>query len=348
MSQTSGYRILDASFNRLAEGLRVIEEVARFILNDARITEELRRLRHQLREYASKLQVELLASRDAAGDVGAAQELRGRADLASLVTANAKRAQESLRVIEEVCQLPDAPFPPEPFRDARFTLYGVEKELLSHLWRHQRRAGVSGLYVIVDTGFLRGRKEVEVARQALEGGARVIQLRDKSGDKGKLLPVARALQELCRERGALFLVNDHLDLALASGADGLHLGQTDLPVSIARRYLPPDRLIGVSARTREQARKAAAEGADYVAVGSIYPTASKPDAVVRGLEALKEVKAAVSLPVVAIGGINRDNLVPVVQAGADAIAVISAVMAAEDAAQAARELVERMEAARVG
>lgn len=339
-------RIVDANLNRIAEGLRVLEELARFILNDAALTEELRSWRHRLREQGKDKESQLLWARDAQGDVGAESPLTGRTDLSSLVNANARRVEESLRVLEEVSQLPDVPWSAQLFRDARFALYTIEKNLYSRLVRREKAAQIAGLYVIIDSQFLKGRDEVAVARQAIQGGARVIQLRDKGRDKGQVLPVAQALQELCSGRGVPFLVNDHLDIALAANADGLHIGQTDLPLPVARRYLPPDKVIGVSTRNREQALRAQAEGADYVAVGSIFATGTKEGAVVRGLEALREVKSAVSIPVVAIGGINHENAAQVVGAGADAVSVISAILGAEDVAQASREMVQRMEAAR--
>lgn len=339
------FRSIDANLNRLGEGLRVLEEVARFGLNDAALTEQFRSLRHRLRQQAVPLECHLLSARDAVGDVGAEAAMAGRKNLASLAAANAKRAEESLRVLEELSQLPELPLNGEEFRQARFALYTLEKELLSRLSRQQRRQQIAGLYLIIDPDFLNGRDEVEAARLGLRGGARVIQLRDKRRDKGQVLPVARALHELCAAEGVLFLVNDHLDLALSAEADGLHLGQTDLPLPVARRYLPVDSIIGVSTRNAEQARRAEQEGADYVAVGAMFPTSSKEGAVVKGLAALTEVKAAVSLPVVAIGGINKDNVAEVVAAGAAAAAVISAVVGAKDIEAAARELTRRMEEA---
>ncbi|MEK7848201.1 MAG: thiamine phosphate synthase, partial [Chloroflexota bacterium] len=253
---------------------------------------------------------------------------------ADLVSANAKRVQESLRVREEMSQLPGSPLSPQTFQEARFALYSLEKELFARVLRQEARRSISGLYVIIDTDFLKGRAEADICRQALRGGARIVQLRDKAREKGVLLPICRELRAQCAAAGALFLVNDHLDLALASGAHGLHLGQTDLPVAVARRLLPVEYLIGVSAKTREQARAAQEGGADYVAVGAMFPTTSKAGAIIKGIEALREVRQAVPLPVVAIGGINRENVAQVVMAGADCIAVINAVMGAPDVEKA--------------
>ena len=195
-----------------------------------------------------------------------------------------------------------------------------------------------GLYVIIDPALVPARDEVQIARAALDGGARLIQLRDKTREKGLQLPVAKALQRLCRERGALFIVNDHVDLALAAGADGVHVGQKDLPVAVVRALVPREMVIGCSTNNAEEARRAQAGGADYVSVGRLFPTGSKDDTRPATTETLRAVKATVSLPVCAIGGINEANIDDALAAGADMAAVIAAVIAAPDVAAAARRL----------
>jgi len=197
---------------------------------------------------------------------------------------------------------------------------------------------ISGLYVIIDPDACAGRPAVDVARAALEGGARMVQWRDKRRDKGDQLVDARAITELCRERGALFIVNDHADLALAARADGVHLGQHDLPIEVVRPIVGDAAVIGVSTNNAAEARDAEARGASYVAVGSIFPTSTKETTRPASTERLREVKSAVAVPVVAIGGINATNIAEVVAAGADAAAVISAVCGAADPRAAAAEL----------
>lgn len=340
-------RLVDANLNRLAEGLRVLEDIARFLLNDASLSQELKKWRHDLLSSFKGQEKSLLSSRDAPGDVGARTELSGeggRKDWASLVVANARRAQESLRVLEEFARLPNALVSDwAKFQEARFVLYEIEKKLLSRLLRQEKRARLHGLYVIVDAQFLKGRSELEAARLAIRGGARVIQLRDKKREKGQLLPIAKDMQKLCQEMGAIFIVNDHFDMALLAGADGVHLGQKDLPLPESRLHLPLDMLVGCSNATVEEALRAEAQGADYIAVGSIFPTTSKQDIRMAGLETLRQVKKAVSASVVAIGGINKDNISQVVAAGADCAAVISAVIEADDIEKAARELAQAFE-----
>jgi len=207
-------------------------------------------------------------------------------------------------------------------------------------------ARVQGLYVIIDPEATRGRDAVEVARLALEGGASMLQWRDKRRDKGEQLPDVRAVRELCARHGALLIVNDHADLAAAAGADGVHLGQKDLPPEAVRDILPEGSVIGVSANNVDEARRAQEHGASYVAVGSIFPTASKEVTRPASPERLAEIKAAVGVPVVAIGGIHEGNIDRVLEAGADAVAVISAVCAADDPREAARRLAERIAARR--
>ncbi len=260
------------------------------------------------------------------------------------VVANARRVQEALRVMEELAK--NTNLDPGKFKQARFNLYELEQALLSRLLRQDKIKHLPGLYVIVDMQALKGRSYIEAASRAIRGGATVVQLRDKLLSKRELLPIARQLRNLCAEHNVLFLVNDYLDLALATDADGLHLGQDDLPVKAARKLLAMDKILGCSTRTVDQAITAESDGVDYIAVGSMYPTASKETAVVVGLERLRQIRQAVSLPLVAIGGITRDNTAEVIAAGADSVAVISAVLQAEDIEEATREMVSKLEAQR--
>jgi len=337
------FRLIDANLNRLSEGLRLLEDVARFILNDATLSSRLKALRHDLLIKTESFQQTLLTARDAEGDVTAfSKETMSRSDVNDVVTANARRVTESLRVLEEFAKLPDIDLDPMKFKRARFAIYEIEKEISGKVSRRGKR--IAGLYVIIDREAL-GRKDVvETCRQAIRGGANIIQLRDKLGNKSRMLNSARQIKEVCITSDIPFIMNDCMDIALASGADGLHLGQEDIPVSVARRLLPIDKLIGCSTTTVKESLQAEADGADYIAVGSIYPTQSKKSVTVVGLERLREIREAVSLPIVAIGGINADNAQNVIDAGADAIAVISAILANDDIEQATRKIAERLEA----
>jgi thiamine-phosphate pyrophosphorylase len=344
-------RMIDANLNRSSEGLRVLEDVARFLLNDAELSQRLRTLRHELAQKTKSLGVGLLCGRDAEHDVGrprskdresitAETPLQGLLDL---VLANAKRVEEALRVIEEVA---NSLLNSAAFEQTRFALYALERDLFSKISRRDKTDRIAGLYVILDRQFLVGRHELEVAKQIIDGGARVIQLRDKQSKNGELLLVAQQLKERCSQAGVLFIVNDYLDLALAVGADGLHIGQDDLPLHVARRELPIDRIIGCSVTTSSQATKAQNEGADYIAVGSVFPTTTKKEAIVVGVDTIIELKRTISTPLVAIGGINEINVAEVVAAGADAVAVVSAVLSGRDVKGAVHKLVTKMNLAR--
>ena len=193
------------------------------------------------------------------------------------------------------------------------------------------------LYVITDRSLAGGRPEEEVVRQAIAGGATAIQLRGKDFSGGELYAVGLRLRETTRRAGVLFFVNDRVDVAVAVGADGVHVGQEDLPAPATRRILGPGRLLGVSASTLEEARRAEADGADYIGFGGIYPTQTKADVCRSGLEELRRVAAEVRVPVVAIGGIKAANAPEVLAAGAHGLAVVSAVVAAPDPQAAAAE-----------
>ena len=195
------------------------------------------------------------------------------------------------------------------------------------------------LYVITDEAIAGGLPHAEIARRAIAGGADVIQLRDKVCGCPELNRIGRTLREITRKTGTLFIVNDRLDVALACGADGVHLGQDDIRVGVARQIAPPGFIIGVSVGTVDEAVMAEQAGADYLALSPVFSTASKINAGTgRGLGVLQEIRRNVSVPVIAIGGINRDNVRDVIAAGADGVAVISVVVGSPDITAAVREL----------
>jgi thiamine-phosphate pyrophosphorylase len=201
------------------------------------------------------------------------------------------------------------------------------------------------LYLVTDTGLSRGRPRVEVVEAALRGGVTVVQYREKSASTRWMIEEARELRQLCKATGVPFIVNDRIDVALAVDADGVHVGQDDMPAALARRLIGRGRILGVSAGNAEEARKAAEDGADYVGASPIFATPTKPDAPrPMGVEGLRLLARAVSIPVVAIGGMNAENAAAIIAAGAAGVAVVSAIVAADDvqaAARAIRSVVER-------
>ncbi len=203
------------------------------------------------------------------------------------------------------------------------------------------------VYVIVDRTFGRGRPVEDIVTAAVAGGATMVQLREKEWSAGRVVEAGRRMLDVTRRAGVPLIINDRADIAMAIGADGVHLGPDDLPVRDARLLLGPEKIIGASAATVEEALAAQTAGADYVGVGSVFPTTSKPDAGdAIGVEPLVRIKAAVRIAVVAIGGITHANAFLAIRAGADGVAVISAVVGADDVADATRRLVEAVHAAR--
>jgi thiamine-phosphate pyrophosphorylase len=201
-----------------------------------------------------------------------------------------------------------------------------------------------GLYLILDPAVAGGRPLEEIARQALRQGIRMFQLRVKTSETGVLYGLASTLAPVIQAAAGMFIINDRCDVALAVGADGVHLGQEDLPVAEARALMGPQRIIGISTHTLAQALEAEAQGADYLGFGPIFPTSTKsnPEPVV-GIERLREVRARVRLPIVAIGGINAGNIRMVADAGSEASAVLSAVIAAPDPTRAIAELMTALQ-----
>jgi thiamine-phosphate pyrophosphorylase len=202
------------------------------------------------------------------------------------------------------------------------------------------------LYLVTDTGLSRGRSHLSVVEAAIRGGVTVVQYREKNASTGRMIKEASELCHLCRMVGVPLIINDRLDVALAVDADGVHLGQDDLPASVARRLLDGKKILGVSASSVEEAKKAVDDGADYIGASPVFSTPTKLDAPPPlGIEELRRISAAVKIPVVAIGGITRQNAAAIMETGAAGIAVVSALVAAEDvegAASALRAIVEKV------
>lgn len=343
------YRILDANFNRLREGLRVIEDAARFLLDDGETFAVIKEMRHRLLVMVENVPGGLNAlvdARDSAGDVGARSQLPSemtREDCSQVVIANIKRVQEAARVLEEYGKLVNQELGAGA-KALRFQAYELERILLSRLnpasAGYKKKLDVS-LYVITGDKFSRGRPVTQVVRGAIKGGATVIQLREKEFTARRLVEVGREIRKITLEHNVTFIVNDRVDVAAAVDADGVHLGQDDLPVNAARKILGPGKLVGISTHSVEQALRAEKDGADYIGVGPVFETNTKEDVCAPvGLELVRKVSRLVRIPKVAIGGIKAHNAADAMAAGADGIAVITAVVAAPDVEKAARELRE--------
>jgi thiamine-phosphate diphosphorylase len=201
---------------------------------------------------------------------------------------------------------------------------------------------ISGLYLITDSD-ISGINHEEIVSLALKGGIRVVQLREKEMPKDEILKVALRLREITKRYGALLIINDYVDIAKHSDADGVHLGQEDLSIEEARRILGPDRIIGVSTHNLKEALEAQSRGSDYIGLGPIFPTETKETGPPIGTEIIRKVKENVNIPVVAIGGINLDNLFEVIESGADAVAIISAIAGSGDITETVIRFIEKIE-----
>lgn len=202
------------------------------------------------------------------------------------------------------------------------------------------------LYVVLDRTATRGRELEDVLEQAIAGGCRMVQLREKTWPSGTLLPLAERLRVRCARASVTFIVNDRVDLAVAVAADGVHLGQEDLPARLARPLLRPSMVLGVSTHSVEQARAARDAGADYIAVGSMFPTTTKADFQLVGPDLLRKLRGEIRVPLIGIGGITPANVAQVIGAGADGVAVISAVCGADDPRAVTERFLSEIRAAR--
>lgn len=324
-------RIVDANLNRSREALRVLDDYARFTRNDRLLTEQFKLLRHRLGEASGLLPVSaLLAARDTPADVGTdvstSQEYSRRSP-AQVAAVNLKRLQESLRSLEEFGKVLSADFA-RSVEQIRYETYTLERTLLRSDSTAARLADAK-LYVLL-TGSQCSAALDWTIQQAADGGADVIQLREKSLTDRELLARARQVRRWTREAGVLFVMNDRPDLAVLAEADGVHLGQDDLPVSAARRMLGPDVLIGVSTHSIEQVRSAVRDGADYIGVGPTFPSTTKQFAHFPGLDFVREAMAETTIPAFALGGIDLYNVAQVAAVGARGIAVSSAIATASD------------------
>lgn len=337
-------RLIDANLNRAREGLRVIEDYARFVRDDAAIGEALKTIRNRLAAATRDVAARAIAHRDTPGDVGTAYanaDALPRSELRDVVIAAGKRTGEALRAVEEYLKTLDGGAARE-VEQCRYAFYDVEQRVAATFTSPRDRFARVRLYVLITESQCGGRDWFEVARQALIGGADALQLREKSMEAGELLSRARRLGALCREHDALLIVNDRPDVALLSDADGVHVGQGDLPAAEARKIVGPGKLVGVSTHELAHARQAVADGADYLGVGPIFKSATKPRDFVSGLDYARAVATEIPLPAVGIAGITLENVGEVVASGLQAVAVTNAVAAAPDVEAAARAFKARL------
>ena len=333
------YRVLDANYNRCLEGIRVLEDHARFEREDVGLATELKDLRHSIATAVpDPIMTRLHAMRDSAGDIGrqieAADEY-ARPDTLSLVRANAARVKQALRTLEEYAKTISSPLA-HAFEAARYRFYSLEMRLDRHSARRAQLARAQ-LYVLIDGADNEELFEQRVASLA-SAQPDVIQLRDKRLDDRTLLERAKRLVTIARENGVLSIINDRPDLCVLADADGVHVGQEELHVADARRIVGPDRLIGVSTHAIAQARAAVIEGADYLGAGPTFSSGTKSFAAFPGIAYLAEVAQEIAVPAFAIGGIDSSNVASVLATGITRVAVSGGVWRATNLVTAVEQL----------
>jgi len=335
-------RILDANLDRAREGLRVLEEWFRFGLEEGELSAECKAMRQALARWHSD---PLRLARDTPADPGTQishPQEEQRRDLRHLLQANCSRVQEALRVLEEYSKLAEshhwvAPGLAKLAKDMRYRLYVLESELLGGSLRQRLLA--AHLYLVTSPV----PHWLEVVEKSLRGGVTLVQYRRKNLPDGEMLRDLKQLRQLCDRYQALMIVNDRVDLALVSQADGVHLGQTDLPVAQARHLLGSQRLIGLSTTNAEELAQALNSDVDYIGVGPVYPTPTKAEKPPAGLEYVRLAAEKAHLPWFAIGGIDPHNLPEVRRAGATRVAVVRALMEAADPTQTARTMLAELQ-----
>ncbi|MBD2327691.1 thiamine phosphate synthase [Alkalinema sp. FACHB-956] len=361
MSSAALYRILDANLDRAREGLRVVEEWCRFGLNQAEWTEHCKAMRQELAKWHLP---EFRAARDTPGDLGTQmthpQEAQ-RDSIAQVLQANLCRIEESLRVLEEYGKVHSAEMG-AAMKQMRYKIYTLDSQLQTNsktgqspaklqtytietlperpTMTHSRhdRLHQAQLYLVTSPCD----RLIEVVESALQGGLTLVQYRDKNTDDGLRFDRAQKLKALCQQYGALFIVNDRVDLALSVDADGVHLGQQDLPYGVARQILGPDKIIGRSTTNPEEFARAMQEGADYIGVGPVHETPTKAGKAAAGYDYVRYATENCAMPWFAIGGIDLSNVQAVIDAGARRVSVVRAVMEAENPQAVTQQFLARL------
>lgn len=338
-------RIVDVAANRLREGLRVVEDYARFALDDPALTRGLKDIRHRLNEAMSGFPAEvLITQRDTSGDVGThimTMDEGIRTSPRDVLIANFKRATEALRSLEEYAKLYDV-WVSGRFEVLRYDLYTLEKRMM---------LAVGGLRSLekVRLCLLVGQQPTLgdlrwLVNEAIEGGVDFIQLREKNLPDRIFLEYAREIRIITAQAGVLFAVNDRIDIARLAGADAVHLGQEDLTIRDARRLVGPRMIVGVSTHESAHLESAVIGGAQYFGVGPVFPSRTKSfeNHEIAGLGYVQKASETTSMPWFAIGGITLENLDQVMESGATRVAVSSAILKAERPRVAAQEFKKRL------
>jgi thiamine-phosphate pyrophosphorylase len=335
------YRILDANINRCREGLRVVEDYFRFLKNDPKISLKIKHLRHRLRVISDSFGARnLLSARESDRDVAkyfASPSLEHKVNPTDVLSANFKRIQESLRVIEEY-SIGISSDSAASAGEMRFEIYQLEKEVFAD--SAASRFDKVNLYLLIGSDVCEESKIEELSEKLLIAGVDCLQLREKKLSDDRKVSLGRRLSAICRKHGKNFVVNDRADIAFLCQADGVHVGQDDLSVQDVRWIVGSDKLIGVSTHNHSQLEKAVETNPTYIAIGPAFDTVTKPYEPTAGLEYIESSVGVLqerSIHHVAIGGITLENLPRLISIGVKRIALCNAILKASDPVQAVRQ-----------
>ncbi len=333
------YRIIDANINRVNEGLRCIEEYTRFVLNNKDLTSRLKNIRHEISIYFDDKYENLIKSRDTVNDIGVdIKNISKENNKSSVIRANLKRIEEGLRVLSEYAGLDDK---------YRYQIYTIEKEI-SEIVSMEKHTNIKkallknrNIYLITSSDSFKNDDDfLDKVAQILKAGVNIVQLREKNKSASEIIKLGYAIRQLCSIYNALFIVNDRVDIAKILDADGVHLGQDDISIEDARKILGEDKIIGISTHKPQDAIEAKNSGADYIGVGPVFKTPTKPNTIPVGLEYVKWVRENIDIPFYAIGSIDTNNVNNVVSSGAENIAVIRALMNSNNPSDTVKKFME--------
>ncbi len=341
------YRIIDVEINRVSEGLRVIEDISRFSLENKDLSSKLRNLRHKTRKGVSVLNKNLIQNRNSENDIGLPISQKSKIDskdsIKNLITANFKRIQEGLRSLEESIKVANYYELSKFYEKLRFDAYTLEKDFNIELFKIARSSPLNtNLYGITGSKFSKNRSNKEVVTAMINAGIKIIQYREKEKSLKEKYIECLEIRKLTKDAGVTFIINDDTTLAQIIDADGIHLGQDDLPLPEVRAIVGEKMILGLSTHSPKQALEAAKVGADYIGVGPIFKTNTKKNVCAPvGYKYLKWVVENIQLPFVAIGGIKINNIKKIIQRKAKCIAMVTEIVGADNIEETIKQIREK-------
>ncbi len=335
------YRIIDANLNRATEALRVLEEIARFKLDDKNLSTQLKNIRHQICTFFDDEYDFLIISRDTLNDVGVdiinpTKTEKSYLNIESIFRSNFKRLEQALRVLSEYANLSD---------NFRYQIYTIEKNMNERIKMDIKKYLLKDkkLYLVTNSdNFATDDEFLDTVALAIKSGVDIVQLREKTKPAAKIIEYGKVIRQITSEYGALFIVNDRIDIAQVLNADGVHLGQDDVDINSARKILGEKMIIGISTHKPQDAQEAIKNGADYIGVGPVYKTPTKPNREPAGLEYLKWAVENVSIPFYAIGSIDENTIDEVISYGTKRVALVRAIMNSKNISSTVKNLKNKL------